>query len=131
MSPEIYWLTLTVIFTSMMLIPYAIYRTVKIGGFWQVLMNPLPGDNPFDDEWAHRTYRAHMNAFEGLILFAPLAISVAVTGMGNETTALASAIYFWSRVIYTPLYYFKVPFFRTAVWFVGFSATLVLAFEML
>ncbi len=130
MSPEIYWLTLSVVLTAFMVIPYAIYRAGKLGGLWQVFLHPLPGDHPFDDEWAHRAYRAHMNAFEGLALFAPLAIAVHVTGIGNNTTAYACATYFWARLIYAPLYYFKVPVMRTTVWMVGLMATLVLAYQL-
>jgi uncharacterized MAPEG superfamily protein len=72
-----------------------------------------------------------MNAFEGMAMFAPLAIAVAVTGMSNEVTVIACATYFWARLIYAPLYYFKVPVLKTAVWFVGLGATLVLAYELL
>jgi len=131
MSPEIYWMTLNVILTAVMVIPYAIYRTRKLGGLWQVFKTPLPGDSPFDDEWAHRAYRAHMNAFEGIALFSPLAIAVHVTAMGNEVTAIACATYFWARLVYAPLYYFDVPVFKTGSWFVGLIATLVLAYQLL
>ena len=92
---------------------------------------PLPGDSPFDDAWAHRAYRAHMNAFEGIALFSPLAIAVHVTATGNEITAVACAAYFWSRLVYAPLYYFDVPVLKTTSWFVGLIATLVLAYQLL
>jgi len=131
MTDEIYWLTLNVILTALMVIPYAVYRTRKLGGLWQVFKTPLPGDSPFDDEWAHRAYRAHMNAFEGIALFAPLAIAVHVTGVANDTTAIACAIYFWARLVYAPLYYFDVPVLKTASWFVGLIATLTLAYQLL
>ena len=131
MSPEIYWMTLNVILTTLMVIPYAVYRVQKLGGLWQVFKTPLPGDSPFDDEWAHRAYRAHMNAFEGLALFSPLAIAVHVTGTGNEVTAVACATYFWARLIYGPLYYFDVPVLKTTSWFIGLLATLVLAYQLL
>lgn len=131
MSDEIYWLSWSVVLTAAMVIPYAVYRVKKLGGFLQVLLRPLPGDAPFDDAWAHRAYRAHMNAFEGLTLFAPLAIAVHITGIGNEVTALACATYFWARLIYAPMYYFKVPVMRTLVWFVSLGSTLVLAYQLL
>ncbi|VAW65575.1 hypothetical protein MNBD_GAMMA11-2857 [hydrothermal vent metagenome] len=131
MTPEIYWLTLNVILTAFMVTPYAVYRAGKLGGVWQVFKTPLPGDSPFDDEWAHRAYRAHMNAFEGIALFAPLAIAVHVTGLGNAVTAASAAIYFWSRLVYAPLYYFDVPVLKTTSWFVGLISTLVLASQLL
>jgi len=131
LSAELYWLTWNVVLTAAMVIPYATYRTIKLGGLFQVLKRPLPGDSPFDDAWAHRAYRAHMNAFEGIALFAPVALAVHVSGMSNEVTAMCSAIYFWSRLIYAPLYYFEIAYFKTSVWFVGLFATLIMAYQLL
>jgi len=131
MSDEIYWLTWNVVLTAAMVVPYAIYRMKKLGGIWQVFLTPLPGDNPFDDAWAHRAYRAHMNAFEGIALFAPMALAVHVTGISNDVTVLACATYFWARLIYAPLYYFEVPVLKTTAWFIGLGATLILAYELL
>ena len=129
-SSEMFWLVCNVILTAAMVIPYAVYRVNRLGGLWQAFLRPLPGDAPFDDEWAHRAYRAHMNAFEGMALFAPAVLAVQVTGTGTEMTALASAIFFWARVAFAPLYYFKVPIFRTAIWFVSLAAILYLAIHI-
>lgn len=131
MTSEIFWLTLTTLYTALLVFPYAVYRINKIGGFWQVFLNPLPGDDPFDEEWAHRAYRSHMNAFENLILFAPLAIGVYITGASNEVTAMSSAIFFWARFLHAPLYIFNVPVLRTAVYFVGLGACFVLGYQLL
>jgi len=128
LSAEMFWLAMTTVLTALMVAPYAAYRTARLGGLWQVFLTPLPGDSPFDDDWAHRAYRAHMNAFEGLTLFAPVVIALQLTGAATEMTGLASAIYFWSRLAYAPLYYFNVPILRTAIWMVGLTVTLYLAF---
>ena len=129
-SAETFWLACTVILTAAMVIPYAVYRVRKLGGLWQAFLRPLPGDSPFADEWAHRAYRAHMNAFEGITLFAPAMLAIEATATGTATTAIASAIYFWARLFYAPLFYFSVPIFRTAVWFVSLGAILYLAFHL-
>ncbi len=131
LSSEMYWLGWNIVLTAVMVIPYATYRLNKLGGLLQVFKTPLPGDTPFDDAWAHRAYRAHMNAFEGIALFAPAVIAVQVSGAGNEVTAMAAAVYFWARLIYAPLYYFEVPYLKTSVWSVGLTATLVLVYELL
>ena len=131
MSKEVFWLVLNIILTGGMVAPYAIYRVKKLGGLWQVFLTPLPGDNPFDEAWAHRAYRAHMNAFEALALFAPLALAVHVTGTSNAVTEISCAVYFWARLIYAPLYYFEVPVLKTGSWFVGLIATFVLAYQLL
>lgn len=115
MTPEVYWLVWSVILTAMMVEPYAIYRVRKIG-LAQLFLKPLPGDDPFADAWPRRAYRAHMNAFESIALFAPLAIAVQISGTGNEVTAISCQAYFWLRLAYAPLYYLNVPIFRTVVW---------------
>jgi len=130
MAPEIYWLVLTAVFTSLLWIPYATVRIARIG-FVRLVMNPLPGDDPFDRPWAHRAYRSHMNAIEALSIFAPLAIAVYVTGSGNEVTAVAAASFFWARLIHAPVYIFKVPALRLLSFMVGLAATLVLAYQLI
>ena len=133
MSSEMFWLTLTVVYSSLLFIPYAYVRISKISKIHplQVFIDPVPGDDPFDEAWAHRAYRAHMNAFENLVLFAPLAIAVEVSGAGNEVTAAACATYFWARLIHAPFYITKTPYVRTLAYFVGLIACLVLAYSLL
>ena len=131
MSVEIYWMLWSVVLTALMVSPYAFYRTRKLGGLWQVFLRPLPGDSPFDQDWAHRAYRAHMNAFEGLILFAPVALAVHVTGQSTIVTQMAARTYFFARLLYAPMYYFNVPVLRTAIWSIGLLATLTMAFGLL
>jgi len=130
-SSEVFWLACTVVLTAAMVMPYAVYRVRKLGGLWQAFLRPLPGDSPFDDEWTHRAYRAHMNAFEGIAMFAPAVIAVHITGTGTGYTAIASAVYFWSRFVYAPLYYFSVPIYRTATWFIGLGMILYLALHVI
>ena len=131
LSSEMFWLTLNVFLVAIMVIPYAVYRVSNLGGIVKAFETPLPGDTPFNKEWAHRAYRAHMNAFEGIALFAPFAIAIQVTGTGNEVTAMACAVYFWARLVYAPLYYFDIPYLKTTAWMIGLIATLTLGFELL
>lgn len=129
MTSEIYWLTLNVMYSALLFIPYAILRISRIG--WQVFIDPLPGDDPFKQAWAHRAYRAHMNAFENLVVFAPLALAVHVTGSSNEVTATACAVYFWARLIHAPFYIFKTPFVRFFSYAIGMGACFVLIYQLL
>ncbi len=130
MSPEIYWLIWSALLTAFLWIPYGMYRISKIG-FARLLMNPLPGDDPFEAEWAHRAYRVHMNAFETIATFAPVAIAVHITGSGNEITAMAAATYFFSRVAYVPIYIFKIPVLRLVLFMVALIATTVMAYQII
>ena len=130
MSSEIYWLTWTTLLTALLFAPYAYNRISKIT-FLGAVRRPLPGDNPFEEQWGHRAYRAHMNAFENLIVFAPLTISVHVTGAGNEITAAACATHFWARLAHAPIYWFNIPYLRFTTYFIALVAMLVLAYQLL
>lgn len=130
MSPEIYWLTWTTVLTALLFVPYAYNRISKItllGAF----RRPLPGDAPFEESWGHRTYRAHMNAFENLIVFAPLAISVHVTGIGNAVTAGACAVHFWARLAHAPIYWLNLPWLRFSAYLTALVAYVTLAYQLL
>jgi len=130
MPSEIYWLTLATIMTPLLIVPYAYVRVSRIG-LAIALKKPVPGDDPFDIPWAHRAYRAHMNAVENLVVFAPLALAVHLTGSGNEVTATACAVYFWARLVHAPFYIFNAPYVRTLAWMVGVACCFVLAFQLL
>jgi len=127
---EIYWLTLTAGFTLLLVFPYAFVRIKRIG-FLRLLVNPLPGDDPFEQAWAHRAYRAHMNAIENLVVFAPLALAVTITHSANEITAMATAVYFWARIIHAPFYILNTPYIRFFAYFTGVGACFVLAYQLL
>ena len=129
MAPEIYWLVLTAVLSSLLFVPYAVVRIRKIG--LKVFSNPLPGDDPFEQAWAHRAYRAHMNAYENLVTFAPIALAVVLTGSSNEITAMAAQVFFWSRLVHAPFYIIKTPFVRTIAYFIGLIAMLVMAWQVL
>ena len=131
MSPELFWLTLYTLLTALMVLPYAVFRTKKLGGIIQVFKTPLPGDSPIEAPWAHRAYRAHMNAFESLVLFAPLAIIVHITDSSSTVTSTASAIFFWARLVYAPLYYFDVAYLKTSAWSIAYLTLFVIAFQLL
>jgi len=131
---ELFWLTLNATFSVMLWLPYGYYRVSRAIpkiGFMRLAANPLPGDDPFDNDWPHRAYRAHMNAVENLVVFAPLALAVTVTGTANEITATACATYFWARLVHGIFYTVKLPFIRTIAWLTGVGACLVLAYQIL
>ncbi|MCK4871038.1 MAG: MAPEG family protein [Gammaproteobacteria bacterium] len=127
---EIYWLTLTAAYTLLLVFPYAFVRIRRLG-FLKLLTNPLPGDDPFEQAWAHRAYRAHMNAIENLVVFAPLAVAVTVTNSANDVTAMACAVYFWARVVHAPFYILNTPYIRFISYFIGVGACFVLAYQLL
>ena len=127
MSRELFWLTMTVILTGLLWVPYMIDR-VKVRGLMKALDNPSPKDTP-QSPWAQRLYFAHTNAVDNLVIFAPLVLILDSLGRQTQTTAIACAVYFWARLAHAIVYALGVPVLRTLAFLVAFfaQAALVLA----
>jgi uncharacterized MAPEG superfamily protein len=125
MSRELMWLTLTVILTGILWIPYMIDRA-KVRGLMAAMDNPSRNDKP-QSPWAQRMYFAHTNAVDNLVIFAPLVLILDDIGYSTQTTVIACAVYFWARLAHAIVYAMGVPVLRTLAFLVGFLAQAVLA----
>ena len=72
MTRELFWLTLTVILTGILWVPYILNRA-QVRGLMGSMANPSRNDKPHA-EWATRLMFAHDNAVENLVVFAPLVL---------------------------------------------------------
>jgi uncharacterized MAPEG superfamily protein len=124
MTRELFWLTMTVILTGLMWLPYIIDR-VMVRGLKATMDNPSPRAKP-QSPWAQRLYFAHTNAVDNIATFAPLVLILDSIGRSTEATALACAVYFWARLGHAVVYALGLPVVRTLVWTVGFLAQVVL-----
>ena len=129
MTRELFWLTLTVILTGLLWVPYVLNR-IMVRGLFGAMANPTRTDKPMA-EWANRLMFAHDNAVENLIVFAPLVLILNAADISTPTTVLACAVYFWSRVVHLIVYTLGLPVFRTVAFLVGFGAQAVLAVAIL
>jgi uncharacterized MAPEG superfamily protein len=125
MSRELTWLTLTVILTGVLWIPYILDR-IMVRGLMGAMANPSRNDKP-QSAWAQRLYFAHTNAVENLVIFAPLVLILDVQNHSTESTALACAVYFWARLAHVIVYTLGIPVLRTLAFAVGFAAQVALA----
>jgi uncharacterized MAPEG superfamily protein len=125
MTPELFWLTLTVILTGLLWVPYILNR-LQVRGVAGALANPSRNDKPHA-EWATRLMFAHDNAVENLVTFAPLVLILAQIDYSSTWTVYACAVYFWARVAHLIVYTLGLPVFRTLAFTVGFLAQAVLA----
>ena len=125
MSRELTWLTLTVILTGVLWIPYILDR-IMVRGLMGAMANPSRNDKA-QSAWAQRLYFAHTNAVENLVVFAALVLILDARGHSTESTALACAVYFWARLAHAVVYTMGVPVLRTLAFAVGFAAQVVLA----
>jgi len=124
MTKELMWLTLTVIITGLVWVPYILDR-IMVRGVMGAMANPSRRDKP-QSEWAQRLYFAHTNAVENLIIFAPLVLILDALGHSSTATVAACAVYFWARLAHIIVYTLGVPVLRTLAFTVGFAAQVVL-----
>ena len=125
MTRELFCLTLTVILTGLLWVPYILNRC-QIRGLSGAMANPTRSDKPHAP-WASRLMFAHDNAVENLVIFAPLVLILSAIDYSTKWTVLACAVYFWSRVAHVIVYAIGLPVFRTLAFVVGFAAQAVLA----
>jgi uncharacterized MAPEG superfamily protein len=127
MSKELMWLTLTVILTGVLWIPYILDRAM-VRGLMGSMANPSPNDKP-QTPWARRLQAAHYNAVENLVIFAPLVLILNAQHHSTQSTVIACAVYFWARLAHAVIYALGLPVLRTLAFSIGFlaQAALVLA----
>jgi uncharacterized MAPEG superfamily protein len=124
MTKELMWLTLTVILTGVLWIPYVLDR-IMVRGLMGAMANPSRDDKP-QAPWAQRLYFAHTNAVDNLVIFAPLVMILDSMGHSTQMTVLACAVYFWARLAHAIIYALGIPVLRTLAFTVGFLAQAVL-----
>jgi uncharacterized MAPEG superfamily protein len=129
MSREIFWLALTLGLTLLYWVPYVLNRMI-VRGIAGTMANPLPTDQP-QAAWAQRARAAHANAVENLVVFAPAALAVQVSEVGNAMTAFACALYFFCRLAHFIVYSAGVPVLRTLAFFGGWAGTTILVARLL
>jgi uncharacterized MAPEG superfamily protein len=129
MFDEITWLALTLAVTASLSFPYVLDR-IAVRGLLGTMANPLPTDLP-QSAWAQRAQRAHANAVENLVLFAPAAIAVHALAVGDGLTRLGCAIYFGSRLVHYAVYVAGIPVARTLAFFGGWAGIMILVGRLL
>lgn len=127
--PELYWLTLTALVTALMWLPYIFSLITQMG----LLPALTDGQHvtPLEKAWAGRAKRAHANAVENLVIFAPLVLTLVVLEATTELTATLATTYFGARIVHWVVYLFGVPVVRTLAFAVGLLCQLGLALVLL
>ncbi|HEY4275729.1 MAG TPA: MAPEG family protein [Rhizomicrobium sp.] len=85
--------------------------------------NLSPRDEPAPtlSKVAGRLVRAGANFRETFGLFAVSVILVALLHRQNATSAIGAQLYFWSRLVYVPVYAFGIPVVRTIIWAISIA----------
>jgi uncharacterized MAPEG superfamily protein len=129
LSPELFWLVLTLLMTALFWVPYIINRMLELG-----VLNALWdrfGLTDTNKDWARRMMQAHDNAIENLILFAPLVILIQITETNSNATATACMVYFFARLTHYFVFTFALPLLRVATFLIGAGVQIFLAITLL
>ena len=129
MRIELCWLAWTLLVTLLACFPYVLNRFAR-RGLVGLVANPSADDIPLA-AWAQRAQRAHANAVENLVVFAPAVLAVVALHREDSLTAIACAVYFVSRTLHLIVYSAGSPVVRTLAFFGGWFATLVLILRLL
>ncbi|MDP2820476.1 MAG: MAPEG family protein [Polaromonas sp.] len=125
-SAELLWLATTCLMTGLLWIPYVINRFRELGPpGWRWYPPPDP---PPRAAWADRAQRAHANAVENLVVFAPLVLAVNAAGLGSASTVVACQVYFVARAAHYAVGIGGLPIIpRTMSFLAGLGSQLTLA----
>lgn len=123
MTPELTALTLAALLQCAQFLAYSVAANLQVGPKYAM----GPRDTPRQlTGLAGRLQRALGNHFEGLILFT---IAVAVVTLSAQATAFTAACaftYLAARVLYIPAYALGWSPWRSAIWGIGWAATVLM-----
>lgn len=88
------------------------------------------GSRPRFPAWAERAQRAHANLTENVAPFVILVLVAHVSGKANASTALGATIFFWSRLLYVPIYTIGIPYLRTVAFFAAAAGEILIAIQL-
>jgi uncharacterized MAPEG superfamily protein len=109
-------------------VPYILDR-VKVWGLADAVGYPV--DLKPQTPWAQRLKRAHANAVENLVLFAPLVLLAQHMNITGGAIATAAMVYFWARVVHAIAYTAAWPWVRTLAFTAAWLACAVIAWQVL
>ena len=124
MTKEFFWLTLTIVMTGLIWLPYILDR-IMVRGLMGAMANPTRADKP-QSIWAQRMMHAHANAIENLVIFGLLVMIADALNVRSPITAFACALYFWSRLAHVVVYTAGLPIARTLAFTGGFIGQVIL-----
>ena len=129
LTNELFWLAATIIMTSLFWMPYILNR-MQEQGIGNAVYDPN-GETDAIAPWAKRMMKAHQNAVENMVLFAPLVLILHAQGMSTETTTTACAVYFFSRAVHYVVFTFGIPVLRVIAFLTGFVCQIIIALKIL
>ncbi|MBL9055667.1 MAG: MAPEG family protein [Rhodobacteraceae bacterium] len=125
MTPELTALALAGLLQCLQFAVFALPANRELGVGYTSSPRDIPPSRQLSIGTA-RLQRALNNHFEGLILFTLAVVVVTLSGQSTPVTQTAAWVYLGARILYVPAYYLGWRPGRSAIWAVGFFATLTL-----
>ncbi len=125
MTPELTALALAALLQAIQYILMAVPANLELGPRYTA--SPRDTDRMADlSPKAARLVRALNNHFEALILFTIAVTIVTLSGQSTPFTQTCAWVYLAARILYVPAYALGLAPWRSAVWGVGFCATIAM-----
>ena len=125
MTPEITALTLAALLQVAQYALFAVPANRELGVGYTSSARDRPPSRQLSITTA-RLQRALNNHFEGLILFTIAVLVITLSNQSTPTTQTAAWAYLAARILYVPAYAFGWRPWRSAIWVLGFLATLTM-----
>jgi uncharacterized MAPEG superfamily protein len=125
MTPELTALVLCGLLQMVQFILFAVPANLELGTRYTAGPRDRAPEHPLSTRTA-RLQRAMNNHFEGLILFTLAVVVVTLSGQSTAVTQYAAWAFLGARVLYVPAYAFGWRPWRSAIWAVGWFATLTM-----
>lgn len=119
MTTELTYLALTLILALVQIFLPAAARTAEFGSKWNA--GPRDETPTAKKPLTGRLERAQANLYETLPLFIGAVLIAHVIGASSALTVWGTALYFWGRVAFVPIYALGIPYVRSLVWVVSFA----------
>ena len=125
MTPELTALTLAGLLQMVQFVAFALPANLELGTRYTSGPRDRAPERPLST-LTGRLQRAMNNHFEGLILFTLAVVVVTLSGQSSGFTAACGFAYLAARLLYIPAYAFGWTPWRSAIWAVGWFATLAM-----
>ncbi len=125
MTPELTILALAGLLQAAQFILFATPANIELTPKYTSSPRDKPPGRPLSLITA-RLQRAMNNHFEGLILFTHAVVVVTLGNHSTSTTQYAAYVYLAARILYVPAYAFGWQPWRSAIWGIGFAATVTM-----
>ena len=131
MTPTLTYVAWMAVITWLLLLVASLIRArILSAGGLQVATGNREG-LPKPTGLAGRAERTARNTLENFVLFAAIALCAHAAGLSSPRIESGATLFFWSRIVYVPVYYLGVEYLRTGVWLVSIAGLGVMLSAML